>query len=74
MLLQRDELRRRVEARRRKLGNDLARLRADAPGETTEQIEKLELSLAKIGVALRAGWDDLSDEVVRRLKHWLDEK
>ena len=74
MLLHKAELRRRVESRRIKLGNDLARLKADAAGKTTEKIEKIEHSLARLTVELRAGWDRLSDEVTRNLKFWLDEK
>jgi hypothetical protein len=74
MLLQKAELRRRVESRRIKLENDLARLKTDSAGKAAEKIEKIELSLARLRVELRAGWDSLSDGVIRRLKHWLDEK
>jgi len=71
MLKQREELKDRVEARRREWEAHLANLKADGRAEAREEIKKLETRLQEIQEKLKSGWDNLSEEASARINELL---
>ena len=65
------ELRHRVEAKKKELEASLERAKADAQGEVSEAVERIQLKLNELNDYLREGWDNLSEAVADRLNEWL---
>lgn len=65
------ELRHRVEARKKELEANLERAKADAQGEVSETVERIQHKLNELNDHLKEGWDNLSDAVADRLNEWL---
>ena len=67
----RDELKLRVEARKKQLEADLLKARAAAHGKTNDAVEAIERKLKGLGEALESGWDALTEATSKKLSDWL---
>jgi hypothetical protein len=65
------ELRHRVEARKKELEASLERAKADAQGEASETVDRIQAKLRELDDHLREGWDNLSEAVADRINEWL---
>lgn len=70
---EKDELRDRVEAKRKRLEARLAELKADSRAEARDERERLEKQLADVGASLREGWENLSEKAAGKLNEWLSD-
>lgn len=68
-----DELRDRVEAKRKRLEARIAELRADTRAEARAERARLEKRLEHLAASLQGGWESLTDEAARTLNAWLKE-
>lgn len=68
---QKEELKARVTAKKKKLEAQLATLSADAGATARQERAKIEKKLAEIGDDLRSGWDELTEDVAAKLNRWL---
>lgn len=66
-----EELKHRVEARRKELEAELERKKADAHAAAGEDRRRIERKLEELNTLLRDGWSDLTDAVVGKLNRWL---
>ena len=66
-----DELKLRVEARKKQLEADLLKARAAAHGKKNDAVEALEKQLKRLGQTLEVGWDKLSATASKKLSDWL---
>ena len=69
---ERDELRARVEAKKKQLEADLAAKKADAEGARNEATKKIRAKLDELNATLEKGWDDLSEAAAAKLNAWLE--
>lgn len=69
---ERDELRARVEAKKKQLEADLAAKKADAEGARNEATKKIRAKLDELNETLEKGWDDLSEAAAAKLNAWLE--
>ncbi len=67
------ELRDRIEARKKKIEARLATLRADTRATAREEKRKLEERLHRLNDHLKEGWSKMSSAVARKLNDWLKE-
>lgn len=68
---EKEELRDRVEARKKRLEARISELKADSRSEAREESKKLERQLDELAKDLKSGWDDLTDAVAGKLNAWL---
>ena len=68
---QKDELKDRIMAKRKRLEAQLSELKADARSASREQAQKLQSQLDELNENLKGGWDDLTEAVARKLNNWL---
>lgn len=68
---QRDELRDRVEAKKKRLEAQLSEFKADARSTSREQSQQLQAKLDALTESLKDGWDDLTEGVAGKLNAWL---
>lgn len=66
-----NELRDRVEAKRKEIEAQLHEARADARGSASENVEKLQKKLDELGETIKDGWDSVTDAVAGKLNDWL---
>ena len=66
-----EELKLRVEARRKQLEADLLKARAAAHGKTNDAARAIERKLKGLGEALESGWDSLTEATSKKLSDWL---
>lgn len=66
-----EELKSRIEAKRKQLEADLAKAKADAQGKSNDAVEAMERKLQELGNLLRSGWDSISDDATAKLNAWL---
>jgi predicted nucleic acid-binding Zn-ribbon protein len=66
-----EELKMRVEARRKQLEADLAKAKAEAHGRTNDAIEAVQKQLKSLNQTLEAGWDAVSEATAKKLDDWL---
>ncbi len=69
-----NELKTRIEAKKKKLEADLLTAKADAQGATSNAISNIKARLHSLEELLSDGWDDLTDDVSARLNSWLGKK
>jgi phage-related protein len=74
MTSHKEELKHRIEAKRKELEAKLQSLQADAHGDAAEKKKQIQQRLSELDQTLRQGWDDLSEDVARRLNEWLDKQ
>ena len=68
---QKDELKDRIIAKRKRLEAQLSELKADARSTSREQAQKLQSQLDELNESLKGGWDNLTEAVARKLNTWL---
>ncbi len=66
-----DELKLRVEARKKQLEADLLKARAAAQGKKNDAVEAIEKKLKGLGEALESGWDSVTEATAKKLSDWL---
>ncbi len=66
-----DELKLRVEAKKKQLEADLLKARAAAHGAKSDAVEAIEKKLKGLGDALGAGWDAITEATSKKLSDWL---
>ena len=71
MSAQTEELKARVEAKKKIIEAEIAQLKADAKGAKNQQVEKLEKKLGELHSALEKGWDNVTDGMAKKLNSWL---
>jgi predicted trehalose synthase len=71
MMSQKDELKDRVEAKKKRLEAQISELKADARSTSREESARLQSKLDALGDSLKEGWDDLSETVAAKLNGWL---
>lgn len=72
MLKQKEILKNRAEAKTKELEARLANLKADAREGASDEIERIRTSLDDLAEAARAGWDNLTESLARRVNTILD--
>ncbi len=66
-----DELKLRVEARKKQLEADLLKARAAAHGKSNDAVEAIEKKLKSLGDAIGSGWDAVTEATAKKLSEWL---
>lgn len=69
-----DELRDRVEARKHELLAKYDQLKADTRREAAAARTRLTARLDELELDLKAGWQEMSDDVRTRLNAWLERR
>jgi hypothetical protein len=65
------ELKSRIEAKKKQLEADLAKAKSDAQGKGNEAVAAIESKLHELNSSLKSGWDNLSEDVAAKLNKWL---
>jgi len=60
---QKEELRDRVEAKKKHIESRISELKADSRSEAREESKKLEARLDSLAETIQDGWDDLTEAV-----------
>jgi len=68
-----NELKLRVEAKKKELEAQIARVRADSMGKTNDAIEALQKKLSTLETDLKDGWENLSESIAGKLNRWLSD-
>ena len=66
-----DELKARVEAKRKELEKKLADLKVQAHETSNEEKAHLEAKLEELKTNLKDGWDNVSEQTAAKLNEWL---
>lgn len=66
-----NELKLRVEAKKKELDQKLTQLRADATGAKNDEIDRIEGKLSEINNIVKDSWDDISENAVEKINNWL---
>ena len=66
-----NELKARIEAKKKELEQNVAQLKADAHGAKNDQIEEMEARLKELNQLIKDGWDNISEAAVVKLNAWL---
>jgi len=74
MSLEKTELKARIEAKRKEIEAQIARLKADSIGGANDSIVKLQSKLSNLENDLQTGWDNVSEAVAGKLNRWLSDK
>jgi len=67
------ELQLRIEAKRKRLEADWAEAKVQANDNKNQAIEAIREKLDELGHTLQDGWDDITEDVARRLNKWLED-
>lgn len=70
-MAQTDELKHRVEAKKKAIESRIAELRADTSHQAREEREGLERKLEELGSHLSQGWENVTESVAGKLNDWL---
>ncbi len=70
-MTQKNELRSRVEAKRRRLEARVEELKADATAAARKEREEAERELASLRSTLTEGWENVTERVAKKLNEWL---
>jgi hypothetical protein len=71
MIEQKEELKNRVDARKRVLEARYLELKADTQERAREERDRVKRKLDDLQEAVKDGWDNLSDKVAAKLNDWL---
>ena len=66
-----DELKHRVEAKRKKLQAEIEQAKADGIESSNHAAKQAREKLKQLGQTLENGWDDLSEATAAKLNQWL---
>ena len=67
------ELKLRVEAKKKELEAQIAKFKADSIGSKNEALEGLQKKLSSLETDLKHGWENVSETVVGKLNRWLSD-
>jgi hypothetical protein len=67
------ELKMRIEAKRKRLEADWAEAKVQANDTKNEAIDAIRTKLDELGSTLQAGWENVTEDVAKRLNHWLED-
>lgn len=70
-MTQKDELRDRVQAKKKEIEARIHKLKADSRSTSRDEAKKLERKLDELSGQVKGGWDDLSEDVAAKLNDWL---
>ncbi len=68
---QKEELKKRVDAKKLSLQAKIKELQAVASSDSREEMHKLQAKLDALGESVKDGWDDLTEKVSGKLNQWL---
>lgn len=68
---EKDELRDRIESKRKELESKLYEYRANTREKGRETADEIENRLSELGEMLHTGWENVSDTVAGKLNEWL---
>jgi hypothetical protein len=68
------ELKLRVEAKKKQLEAQIAKFKADSVSEANEGLEKLQQKLNSLENDLKHGWEHVTESVAGKLNRWLSDK
>jgi hypothetical protein len=74
MNLAHQELKYRVEAKKKELEASMAKVKAETAKSSRELKEKIEAKLDSLSEDLKDGWENLSTSAVARINKWLDDE
>jgi len=74
MSFEKTELKARIEAKRKELEAQIARLKADSIGGANDSLVKLQKKLSGLEEDLHSGWDNLTEAAAGKLNRWLADK
>jgi hypothetical protein len=72
-MMEKEALRKKIEAKRSQLEADLSQMRGYALGTAEEHKDRIERKLRQLEVALKDGWEQLSENGARKLDAWLND-
>ncbi|KAA3636228.1 MAG: hypothetical protein DWP97_03135 [Calditrichaeota bacterium] len=67
----RQELKLRVEAKKKELEQKLAELRANAEGVKNDEMDRIDGQLTDLSSLLSSGWENLTENTANKLNDWL---
>jgi len=70
---QKEELKDRIQAKKKLLEAKLHELRADSRKNSRAAVADVERKLDDLNEALKKGWDNVSETVAKRVNKWLGE-
>lgn len=70
---QMNELKLRVEAKKKELEAQIARFKADSAGNTNDAVEALQKKLSSLEGDLKNGWENVSESIASKLNSWLSD-
>ena len=68
-----NELKLRVEAKKKAMEAQIAQLKADSIGGKNDAIEALQKKLSSLETDLKQGWDNVSEAIAGKLNSWLSD-
>jgi chromosome segregation ATPase len=68
------ELKLRVEAKKKQLEAQIAKFKADSVSDANEKLEKLQQRLNSLEGDLKNGWENVTETVAGKLNRWLSDK
>ena len=74
MSFEKTELKARIEAKRKELEAQIAKLKADSLGGANDALGKLQTKLSSLEENLQTGWDNLTEAAAGKLNRWLADK
>lgn len=74
MAFEKTELKARIEAKRKDLEAQIAKLKADSIGGANDSLAKLQTKLSNLEDDLQTGWDNLTEAAAGKLNRWLSDK
>ena len=69
-----NELKLRVEAKKKDLEAQIAKFKADSLGKSNDTLEALQKKLNSLEGDLKSGWDNVTESVAGKLNRWLSDK
>jgi hypothetical protein len=69
-----NELKQRVEAKKKELEAQIAKFKADSLGQANDKLDALQSKLNSLESDLKSGWENVSDAVAGKLNRWLSDK
>lgn len=71
---EKDELKLRVEAKKKQIEAQIAKFKADSVGDANEALAKLQKKLKSLEGDLQNGWENVTEGVAGKLNRWLSDK
>jgi hypothetical protein len=66
-----EELKHRIEAKKKELQSKLETYKADKHGEAADESTKIKTKLDELELHVKTGWDNLTDSAAAKLNEWL---